>query len=871
MCVKNLIVEVLYKLKTLKNIKLLYIFCAFSLVSFLCFPFQSSAASTGSTIMTEVRKSTTSINSTISFTMNVPADKVPKESAVLTIKANDVDEEQGEHDFVKVNGTQVGRLSGENNKDSTTSFVIDPTLIKAGANVINITVTHFGQSNSGRWILNIHWGQLLLDGGAAEKADFTNLKIEHYDISAGTVSVNVTSEVTAKQNGNYTIEANLIDPNGNNVGLQKVSFPLLQGQTKVYQPVFTYPLSSGSGTYTVNAFLFDNSTGQQQSAQFIKFDHIVNNGPAIDQTPPTILSVTSSKPDGTYGKDESIIIEVKFDEPVYVSGNTKPRLLLETGIVDQYANYFIGTGTDTLKFEYIVQEKDLSQDLEYMNTNALELNGGTIADSSNNNAVLTLPTIGSGHSLSDNKNLKIFTNTAPTISSDIHVDLDEDTSFLLDFQVDDEQSLATDLILTVSSDNEELLPTNQQIIIGTDKNRSLSINPRANQSGVGNIIISVSDGLLTTSQTIAVNVRPVNDLPSIQLDNDADILINGQGVIQISGTASDIEEGALTVSSVIGGVKKQSNVVNGKWTLTWNGVELPDGTYSDVDLRVEDEQQGWKEVKYAGVITVDKILPTATVSYSKDGPTNENIVATIHPSEAVTITNNDGLASRTFEENGSYTFEFVDAAGNKGSVTAIVANIDKVVPTATIEYSKVGPTNGNVVVTITPSEEVTITNNDGLASRMFEENGSYTFEFVDAAGNKGSVTAVVGNIDKIAPILKVTLDKNIIWPPNHKMVDIKVTLEYLDDASGISSVVLTSITSNEPDYDSTKGEGDVPNDIQNAEFGTADTSFSLRAERSSKGTGRIYTIVYTVTDKAGNSTSVVVTVTVPHDQSSKNE
>jgi hypothetical protein len=86
------------------------------------------------------------------------------------------------------------------------------------------------------------------------------------------------------------------------------------------------------------------------------------------------------------------------------------------------------------------------------------------------------------------------------------------------------------------------------------------------------------------------------------------------------------------------------------------------------------------------------------------------------------------------------------------------------------------------------------------------------------------------------------------------MIPINATLVSNDEGSGVQSVVLTSITSNLPD----SGRG---GDIQ-ADFGTADTSFSVRAEK-----GSIYTITYTATDKAGNKTVVTTTVTVPHDQS----
>ena len=50
---------------------------------------------------------------------------------------------------------------------------------------------------------------------------------------------------------------------------------------------------------------------------------------------------------------------------------------------------------------------------------------------------------------------------------------------------------------------------------------------------------------------------------------------------------------------------------------------------------------------------------------------------------------------------------------------------------------------GTVVVTLEPSEPITVTNNGGLLSYTFTENGTFTFEFVDQAGKTGSVTASV--------------------------------------------------------------------------------------------------------------------------------
>ena len=47
--------------------------------------------------------------------------------------------------------------------------------------------------------------------------------------------------------------------------------------------------------------------------------------------------------------------------------------------------------------------------------------------------------------------------------------------------------------------------------------------------------------------------------------------------------------------------------------------------------------------------------------------------------------------------------------------------------------------------------------------------------------------------------------------------------------------------------------------------GTPDFRFTLRAERSGKGSGRVYTVTYTATDASANGASASATVIVPHD------
>ena len=143
-----------------------------------------------------------------------------------------------------------------------------------------------------------------------------------------------------------------------------------------------------------------------------------------------------------------------------------------------------------------------------------------------------------------------------------------------------------------------------------------------------------------------------------------------------------------------------------------------------------------------------------------------------------------------------------------------------------------------------------------------------TFSATDDSGNTGSCSANVKVVDTTPPTISVSVSPTVVFPaPNHKMFEVAALVQYEDSCDPNPTVVLSSITSNEPDNG--LGDGDTANDIQGADFGTADFSFFLRAERSGRGMGRIYTVTYTVTDGSGNSASASATVTIPKSAAKK--
>ena len=97
-----------------------------------------------------------------------------------------------------------------------------------------------------------------------------------------------------------------------------------------------------------------------------------------------------------------------------------------------------------------------------------------------------------------------------------------------------------------------------------------------------------------------------------------------------------------------------------------------------------------------------------------------------------------------------------------------------------------------------------------------------TLTITDLAGRSSSCDAEVNVMDETQPSITVTLNRTVLWPPNHKLVDIAATVELTDNCDPNPTFVLTSITSDEPDNE--LGDGDKSSDIQGAVFGPLTSS-----------------------------------------------
>ena len=81
----------------------------------------------------------------------------------------------------------------------------------------------------------------------------------------------------------------------------------------------------------------------------------------IDGVPASVVSVSSTSDNGAYKIGDEVVITVQFNEVVTITGI--PQLTLETGSNQGVASYSIGSGTNTLSFNYTVMVNHESADL----------------------------------------------------------------------------------------------------------------------------------------------------------------------------------------------------------------------------------------------------------------------------------------------------------------------------------------------------------------------------------------------------------------------------------------------------------------------------------------------------------------------------
>ncbi len=143
-------------------------------------------------------------------------------------------------------------------------------------------------------------------------------------------------------------------------------------------------------------------------------------------------------------------------------------------------------------------------------------------------------------------------NTPPTISDITDWITAEDTSTgAIAFTVGDSGTPAGSLTVTGTSSNPGVVANSGILFGGSGANRTVTVNPVANASGLATITLTVSDGTATASDTFVLTVLLVNDPPSIS-SVASQTTSAGVALGPLSVTLGDIDTaaGSLALSAI---------------------------------------------------------------------------------------------------------------------------------------------------------------------------------------------------------------------------------------------------------------------------------------------------------------------------------
>ncbi|TKJ87212.1 hypothetical protein PaeCFBP13512_18490 [Paenibacillus sp. CFBP13512] len=259
--------------------------------------------------------------------------------------------------------------------------------------------------------------------------------------------------------------------------------------------------------------------------------------------------------------------------------------------------------------------------------------------------------------------------------------------------------------------------------------------------------------------------------------------------ITLSATATDAESGVDFITLPDG---KQTKGGSATYTVSQNG----EYTFSATDA-------AGNVVKQSIVVgNIDQTPPLLKLESSNTVWSARTVIsATATDSEAgndhITLPNGSQIkgesASYEVTQNGDYTFEATDKAGNSIQKTIKVDNIDNIPPVLKLESSNTAWSSSIILsATAIDSEDKVdyMTLPDGSqikgdsASYEVTQNGDYTFEATDLSGNVVKQTIKVGNFDKTPPVLKVE-PSDTEWATN-----LTLSATATDEGSGIDYMTL---------------------------------------------------------------------------------
>ena len=419
-------------------------------------------------------------------------------------------------------------------------------------------------------------------------------------------------------------------------------------------------------------------------------------------------------------------------------------------------------------------------------------------------------TISDGNGGSDTATVNVTVtnvNDNPTANDDSATVAEDSGANAINVLANDSISPDAGETLTISAVTQG---TNGSVAI-TGGGTGLTYTPNANYFGPDSFTYTVSDGNGgSDTATVSITVTNVNDPPDAV--NDSATMAEDSGANAINVLANDTfvpDAGeTLTIVAVTQGANGSVAITGGGTGVTYT----PNANFFGTDsftYTISDGNGG---------------NDTATVSITVT-PVNDAPVANAGPDQTASCT-------------GVVTLD--------GTATSDVDD-----PSSTLVYVW---KEGSTVIATGPSPTVVLP--VGVHT--------ITLTVTDPHGASSQDTVVITVVDDSLPVITLTNQQYSLWPPNHQYVSFNIgnfvasASDACDPSVDINDVVITKVTSDE--NENGNSDGNTLNDIIIA---ANCKSVQLRSERNGSSNGRVYTIFFSVTDTAGNTTIASTKVIVP--------
>ncbi len=341
---------------------------------------------------------------------------------------------------------------------------------------------------------------------------------------------------------------------------------------------------------------------------------------------------------------------------------------------------------------------------------------------------------------------------------------------------------------------------------------NVTYTPNANYFGPDSFTYTIDDGHShTDTATVNVMVTNVEDPPDAVDDSTMIAEDSGANSIYVLANDTDVDGDSLTVTAVTQGL--HGSVANNSSSVSYT----PNPNYFGPDTFTYTISDGHGGTDTATVHVTVTNVNDPPVAVGDSYSTNSNTPLNVPP---------PGVLGNDSDVDGdALTAQLVSGPSHAATFAL----------------------NGNGSFSYTPTFN-------------YAGPDSFTYKAFDGAAFSNTVTVNINVIDTVPPTLSASVAKSTLWPPNHDLENVGLSVTASDNSGG---PVTTQVVVFSDEDDLAPDSGNFSPDARNIAPGT----LRLRSERSGGGDGRVYLIVVTATDSSNNVSRVCLTVVVPQSQS----